>query len=89
MGTIKPRTAHKTAVATFTIPNPFPEGSSYVTLRVELEICEHKNTIEVYENESSFPNYYKCVDCESKFPTLGDTDLWASGVKIKTADIVK
>ncbi len=31
---------------------------------------------EVYRNDSSYPNYYKCMVCGDEFPVIGDTDKW-------------
>lgn len=47
------------------------------------EICKHLNHTEVFEADKSYPTYYGCIDCGSKFPITGDTDLWADGIKLR------
>ena len=39
--------------------------------------CDHSHEIkEVYRNDSSYPNYFKCVVCGDEFPVIGDTNQW-------------
>ena len=47
-------------------------------------LCNHRGkdkdgediVIEVYHNDSSYPNYFKCRVCGDEFPVIGDTDKW-------------
>ena len=55
-----------------------------MTDNIDPFLCDHmgktedgKNiVIEVYRNDSAYPNYYKCTVCGSEFPVIGDTDEW-------------
>lgn len=43
------------------------------------EICKHRNAVETSIDNRAV---YKCPDCGSMFPCIGDTDLWADGIAI-------
>lgn len=53
-----------------------------VTFEITLGECKHGNIKEVDPHAVGHPQYYECLDCGSKFPVIGDSDLWDTGVRV-------
>lgn len=53
-----------------------------LSIAMDIEPCKHENSTEGYSREDrGYPDIYKCPDCGSQFPTVGDTDLWGEGIR--------
>ena len=58
-----------------------------IAIEIEALPCTHPNARDYYHEGDSYPRSYRCPDCGSMFPTVGDTDLWAEGVKLSAVRV--